>query len=56
MKFYPYKNGGGGGVRRAETVLAMLKVGWGITQRFGVVLTRELEVLRPIPTHRFSED
>ena len=40
VKFYHYKNGGGGRVR---IVLAMLK-GSGGEQCFGVVLTHELEV------------
>ena len=43
MKFYPYKNEGGGGV--AEKVLAMLNRGRGHTQFWGSFFAVALEVL-----------
>ena len=42
MKFYPYEKWGGGD--GGKTVLAMMK-GGGVTNSFGVVFTRYLEVL-----------
>ena len=51
MKFYPYKKKRGGGEKGGNSFShAEGRVG-DHTTFWGVVLTRELEVLRPIPTH-----